>query len=359
MARRGARDDRRQPAVEPGPLARRAGQRHRVDEAAGLRADPRQPLVGRGRRDERHEREPARVARRAASSAASSSGRSGTIRPLTPTLEQRVGEALETAGEDQVGVAHHARPGRARRSPARPRARRGRRPGAQRRGAGGVDHRAVGERVRERDAELDQVGAGVGVGEADPRARSRGPGSRPSGTASAPPGARWRGRTRTPPRSARSRSRRVISRASWSSASARSLSPRPDRQTRSSSLGPFGQRPGERVGALERRDDPLQPRGQCERVERLGVGDRDVAGAAAVAQPGVLGAAARVVEPGRDRVRLEDLAVLVLHDRREGAVQDAGRARRRSAARRGARSRSPRRRPRRRPARPRRRRRTG
>ena len=36
--------------------------------------------------------------------------------------------------------------------------------------AGGVDHRAVGQRVGERHAELDEVGAGVGVGLAD-RAR--------------------------------------------------------------------------------------------------------------------------------------------------------------------------------------------
>ena len=58
-------------------------------------------------------------------------------------------------------------------------------------------------------------------------------------------------------------------------------------------------------------------------AERLGVGDRLVARAAGVAQPRVLGPGARVVEAGRDRVRLEDLAVLVLHDRRVGAVQDA------------------------------------
>ena len=63
-----------------------------------------------------------------------------------------------------------------------------------------------------------------------------------------------------------------------------------------------------------------------ERGQRLVVGDRHVAGAAAVAQVRVLGTGARVVEPGRDRVRLEDLAVLVLHDRRVGAVQHAAAA---------------------------------
>ena len=60
-----------------------------------------------------------------------------------------------------------------------------------------------------------------------------------------------------------------------------------------------------------------------ERLQRLLVGDPHVAGATLIAQPGVLGTAARVIEAGRDRVRLEDLPVLVLHDRRVGAVQDA------------------------------------
>ena len=81
------------------------------------------------------------------------------------------------------------------------------------------------------------------------------------------------------------------------------------------------------MGALQGRDDPLQARAGRERIERLTVGDRHVAGAAAVAQPGVLGAGAGVVQAGRDRVRLEDLAVLVLHDRRERAVQHTGQAR--------------------------------
>ena len=38
---------------------------------------------------------------------ASSSGRSGTISPLAPCVDQRVGEPLDAAGEDQVRVAHH------------------------------------------------------------------------------------------------------------------------------------------------------------------------------------------------------------------------------------------------------------
>ena len=80
------------------------------------------------------------------------------------------------------------------------------------------------------------------------------------------------------------------------------------------------------MGALERRNDPLQPRGPLEGIERLLVGDGEVAGAALIAQPRVLGPRAGVVQSGGDRVGLEDLAVLVLHDRRVGAVEDPGRA---------------------------------
>ena len=65
---------------------------------------------------------------------------------------------------------------------------------------------------------------------------------------------------------------------------------------------------------------------RCEGAQRLVVGDPHVARAAGVAQPRVLRADARVVEAGGDRVRLEDLAVLVLHDRAERAVQHAAAA---------------------------------
>src|SRR5580704_19555730 len=49
---------------------------------------------------------------------------------------------------------------------------------------------------------------------------------------------------------------------------------------------PVRQRPGERVRALERRDDPLEARRERERLERLLVGDREIARASAVPQPG-------------------------------------------------------------------------
>ena len=98
--------------------------------------------------------------------------------------------------------------------------------------------------------------------------------------------------------------------ASPSGTSARSLSPRPERQTRTSSASSSVDA-RERVRRLERRDDPLGPRQPAERGERLLVGRADVLGAAGVAQERVLGADARVVEPGGDRVRVGDLAVLV------------------------------------------------
>ena len=229
--------------------------------------------------------------------------------------------------------------------------------------AGRVDHGAVGERVGERDPELDQVGAAVGVGRRSP-ARSRGPGSRPSGRASARRGALPRRRERGgDPLDAGARS---------------PVTPRrsPLAQLRAPRPGPCRRGPRGRSGrarwpafasaqasAWELSSAGMIPssRATVRRTPSSAslVGDGDVAGAARVAQPGVLGAGAGVVEPGRDRVRLEDLAVLVLHDRREGAVQHAGAAadgeRRAVAA--GVDPLA--RRPRRRSARRRRRRRTG
>ena len=62
--------------------------------------------------------------------------------------------------------------------------------------------------------------------------------------------------------------------------------------------------------------------------------------AAAVAQQRVLRPDAGVVEPGGDRVRVEDLAVVVGEQRRARAVQHAGAARRRATRRRRPRRRS-------------------
>ena len=59
-------------------------------------------------------------------------------------------------------------------------------------------------------------------------------------------------------------------------------------------------------------------------VEGLGVGDALVADPAAVLPVAVLGADAGVVEPGGDRVDVLGLAVVVLEDVAEAAVEDAG-----------------------------------
>ncbi|CAM5639734.1 hypothetical protein SAURM35S_06328 [Streptomyces aurantiogriseus] len=81
------------------------------------------------------------------------------------------------------------------------------------------------------------------------------------------------------------------------------------------------------MGALDRRDDALGARQQAQGLHRRVVGDGAVLAATAVAQVGVLGADARVVQTGRDRVRLGDLPLVVLEDVGPGAVQDAGVAR--------------------------------
>src|SRR5438067_1542894 len=80
---------------------------------------------------------------------------------------------------------------------------------------------------------------------------------------------------------------------------------------------------GDRVRGLERRDDALDAAAVVESGQRFLIGDRDVLRAFDVLQPGVLGTDARVVQAGRDRVGLDDLAVLVLQQVGAVAVQDA------------------------------------
>ena len=84
----------------------------------------------------------------------------------------------------------------------------------------------------------------------------------------------------------------------------------------------------DRVRGLERRDDPLEPREQLERLERLGVGRRDVLDALRVLPPAVLGADAGVVEARAARVHVGGLPVLVLQHVAHRAVQHARRAER-------------------------------
>src|SRR5204863_6089931 len=60
-----------------------------------------------------------------------------------------------------------------------------------------------------------------------------------------------------------------------------------------------------------------------ERVARLAIGARYVPDATALAERGVLGADARIVEPRRHGVRLAYLPLFVLQHERARAVQDA------------------------------------
>src|SRR5665648_1102358 len=80
------------------------------------------------------------------------------------------------------------------------------------------------------------------------------------------------------------------------------------------------------MSRLERRDDPLRPAEQQERVQGLGIGDRPVLRTTDRREPGVLRANPGVVQPGRDRVALDGLSVVVLQQEGPGPVQDAGRA---------------------------------
>ena len=165
-------------------------------------------------------------------SGASSGGRSGTISPQAPVCARRSTKRLRAGREDHVRVTHqHHRDARARGARDLEHAREVG-PGGERRGAGGVDHRAVGERVRVGHAELDHVGARLHAGLADPqRLLERRKAAHHVGhqrRALAAVGERARRCARCP--SARRRSRVALA-----STSARSLSPRPERHTRSSS----------------------------------------------------------------------------------------------------------------------------
>ena len=81
---------------------------------------------------------------------------------------------------------------------------------------------------------------------------------------------------------------------------------------------------GQRMARFKRGDDAFQAAQVVERLKRLVVGHRDVFGAAAVLEPGVLRADAGVIKTRGNRVRLDDLAILVLQQISAVAVQHAG-----------------------------------
>src|SRR5579883_979774 len=81
--------------------------------------------------------------------------------------------------------------------------------------------------------------------------------------------------------------------------------------------GPTGREPsdgraldhlGDRVRGFERREDAFELRAQLEGGERLLVRHRHVGYALHVVQPRVLGPDTGIIEAGRDRMRLGDLA---------------------------------------------------
>src|SRR5690242_17147774 len=87
---------------------------------------------------------------------------------------------------------------------------------------------------------------------------------------------------------------------------------------------------------FERRNDALDPATIVKGRERFGIVDRHVLRAAAVLEPRMLGADAGIIEPGRHRMRLEYLTVVVLQEVRAIAVQNtraSGGQRRRVLAR--------------------------
>ena len=79
----------------------------------------------------------------------------------------------------------------------------------------------------------------------------------------------------------------------------------------------------QRMRRLQRRNDALGPRAKLERRQRLLVGRRHVLDAADIMQPGMLRPDARIIQPGADRVRLDDLPVIVLQQIGAVAVQHA------------------------------------
>ena len=92
----------------------------------------------------------------------------------------------------------------------------------------------------------------------------------------------------------------------------------------------------QRVRGLERRNDSLGARAQLKRRQRFLIGRRYVFDAADVMQPGMLRPDAGIIQPRTDRVRLDDLSVIVLQQVRAIAMQHTrpatGQARRMFAA---------------------------
>ena len=299
--------------------------------------------------------------------------------PLAPAVgEAPGGRGAVAAADHLVGVGHRderERPAARRRSArsARSSRRTSRRPRrATLRGA--LEGGAVGQRIGVRQADLEQVGAGVGRGQGDRGTTSRRRGSPRRRTGSARPGRRRRARSNAagdPSGAGRRRSVPGASAGAVGAGRARGIrtaalergevlvaaTAQPERTTVSSGYGaPEPSIPARSRGrtakawAVSRAGRMPSTRATAStRGERLGVGGRRQLDPPGGDERGDLRPDARVVEAGRDRVGLDDLAVAILEHQRAAAVEDARRARR-PAPPRGGRWRSRRRPPRRRPA---------
>ena len=197
--------------------------------------------------------------------------------------------------------------------------------GRERRLGGGLDRRTVHDRVGVREADLDGVDAGVDqradevhrlrhAGETGRQvAHQRGPAlasGRPDRVGDRPHRCSW---SRSSPNHSRGGVHVLVAPPGQADQQGRV---RPE-------LTGHLLRSGERMGALDGGDDALGAGEQRHRVHRLGVADRPVRRSAGLVQPGMFGADAGVVEAGRDGVRLDGLAVVVLEQVGPGAVQHA------------------------------------
>ena len=142
--------------------------------------------------------------------------------------------------------------------------------------------RPVGERVGERHAELDEVGAAVRAGLADaPRGLEVGEAAHQVGHQRRAPAAPPRRRRRSARRRCSTPIVEPSSRAPRRGPCRRGRRGRRGRRVVRAPRRRRAEHPGDRVRGLERRDDPLERGEPREGGERLVVGDRDVARAAA------------------------------------------------------------------------------
>ena len=222
-------------------LAGGADDGHRIQEAARPRTDLCEALGRCGGRDERHERHPMRVARREHLRRLLKR-QVGHDQPARAAPGEALHERVHTRGQHHVGVAHHHHRNARRERPRHLQHARQARAGRERSGASLVDHGAVCQRVGVGHPQLEHVRPRLHARLPDlHRLRQRRKAAHQVGhQRGALAVSRERLRDpldprRLPPACARWGVMGGRGSAHRASTSARSLSPRPDRQTRSSS----------------------------------------------------------------------------------------------------------------------------